>query len=62
MEPAVETAEDLIKAAKQHGLQSEPEHEVGDLQEMVRASWRLMTNNQREDLLEVFADLKEWLT
>ncbi len=37
----------LISAARQHGKDDDPEHEVGDLQDLVRAMWRLMTPSQR---------------
>ncbi len=37
----------LIAAARQHGQDDDPQHEVGDLQDLVRAMWRLMTPSQR---------------
>lgn len=37
-----------IRAAQQHGMDSEPDHEVGDLQDMVRVMWRLLPQAQRE--------------
>jgi hypothetical protein len=43
--------EALIQSAKQHGLDSEPDHEVGDLQQLVRLAWGIMTDLQRDDLL-----------
>jgi hypothetical protein len=43
--------EALIQSAKQHGLDSEPDHEVGDLQQLVRLAWGIMTDLQRGDLL-----------
>lgn len=46
--PDVET---LIKASLQHGLDSESDHEAGDLQEYLRAGWGLLTTNQRTTLL-----------
>lgn len=42
-----EPLEDLIDAAKQHGEDSEPDHEVGDLQDLLRAMWELLTPEQR---------------
>ena len=47
--PDVET---LIAASLQHGQDSEPDHEAGDLQEYVRAGWGLLTTHQRKALLE----------
>lgn len=34
-------------AAQQHGEDSEPDHEVGDLQDMLRAMWAILTPAQR---------------
>lgn len=34
-------------AAKNHGQDSEPEHEVGDLQGFLRAIWTLTSQEQR---------------
>ena len=42
-----EPLETLIEAAKQHGEDSEPDHEVGDLQDFLRAMWELLTPEQR---------------
>lgn len=41
------TIDRLINAAKQHGEDSEPDHEVGDLQDYLRAAWRIMSPAQR---------------
>lgn len=38
---------DLLGYAKQHGLDSEPEHEVGDLQDMFTVAYGLLTPEQR---------------
>lgn len=37
--PNIET---LIEAARQHGLDSEPDHEVGDLQSLLRDCWEAL--------------------
>lgn len=37
----------FIDAAKTHGIDSEPDHEVGDLQDMLRAAWDILTPAQR---------------
>lgn len=50
----VETAdlvEKIIEAAEQHGRDSEPEHEVGDLQDALREAWKRMTPAQRSDTI-----------
>ena len=36
-----------LNAAKKHGQDSEPEHEVGDLQGLLRAIWKLTSQEQR---------------
>ena len=43
--------EDLIGLAKKHGEDSEPDHEVGDLQDLLRAAWAQMTPEQRRAML-----------
>ncbi|MCE6959591.1 hypothetical protein LAZ40_11040 [Cereibacter sphaeroides] len=43
--------ETFIQAAKDHGSDSEPDHEVGDLQDMLRAAWEIMTPEQRVTLV-----------
>lgn len=47
-QPDIET---LIAASLQHGQDSEPDHEVGDLQAYLRAGWGLLTTDQRMALL-----------
>jgi hypothetical protein len=44
--PKIITTEDLIELAKQHGEDSEPDHEVGDLQELLRAAFSFMAADQ----------------
>lgn len=39
--------EALLKIAKAHGEDSEPDHEVGDLQDLLRPMWALLTPEQR---------------
>jgi hypothetical protein len=41
--------ETFIGAARQHGEDDEPDHEVGDLQQMLRAAWNIMTPGQRQE-------------
>lgn len=41
----------ILSAAKAHGENSEPDHEVGDLQAVLRAAWEIMTPGQRAALL-----------
>jgi hypothetical protein len=35
-----------LDAAQQHGEDSEPDHEVGDLQDLLRTMWSLLTPEQ----------------
>jgi hypothetical protein len=48
----------LIDAAAKHGQDSDPDHEVGDLQEFLRLAWELMTDEQCERLMAL-ADVWE---
>lgn len=55
--------EGILDAAKAHGEEGEPDHEVGDLQDVLRAAWTMMSPDQRKMLLasdEVEAVL-EWV-
>jgi hypothetical protein len=45
--------ERLIDSAAQHGRDSEPDHEVGDLQEFLRLAWSLMDEKQCESLMSL---------
>jgi hypothetical protein len=38
----------LLGAAARHGRESDPDHEVGDLQGIVQLCWSLLTKEQRE--------------
>jgi len=49
--------EQIIAAARAHGEDSEPDHEVGDLQEVLRACWSTMTQKARLSVAAKFADL-----
>jgi len=51
----------LLAAARRHGEGSEPDHEFGDVQAMLRACWLLMEPGQRVRILDEFAYLiEEW--
>lgn len=49
MSTAIDTTsiEAYLDAAKTHGEDSEPDHEVGDLQQYLRAAWAIMTPEQQ---------------
>lgn len=36
-----------IETAQRHGTDSEPDHEVGDLQDFLRAMWEILSPEQR---------------
>lgn len=50
----------ILDAAAAHGCQSDPDHEVGDLQDALRAAWQLMTEGQQAKLLLAVEDQLEW--
>lgn len=52
MKPSVTWVEDIIDGARQHGENEDPDHEVGDLQDVLRFTWGLLTEDQRLRVLE----------
>ena len=50
--------QELLDAARRHGERSDPEHEVGDLQDLLHACWRRLSPKDR---LEVFKESWELL-
>ena len=63
-QPNIEDAdlvEEIIAAAERHGEQSEPDHEVGDLQDALRAAWALLSPDQRRKVHAAhFEDHDRW--
>ena len=52
--------DELLEAARLHGEESEPEHEAGDLIEIVTACWELLSDEQRRAVhAKVMADWAE---
>lgn len=52
----------LIDAARAHGEQSEPDHEIGDLQEILLSCWEVMTPEQRSRVYKEHADkVEDWV-
>jgi hypothetical protein len=47
---AEELGQTIIESAKQHGLDSEPDHEVGDLQDVLREVVKFLTPDQVQEL------------
>jgi rRNA maturation endonuclease Nob1 len=45
---AVSAYEEVTDAAQKHGSESEPDHEVGDLQDALRVALNLLTPEQVE--------------
>jgi len=53
----------LFAAAERHGNESDPEHEVGDLQDLVRLLWSRVDVSARESIWHAVADqLETWGT
>lgn len=50
-EPWEAHLQSILDAATEHGASSEPDHEVGDLQDVLREAWALMTPEQRGRLM-----------
>jgi hypothetical protein len=51
----------LLQAAEDHGKDSDPEMEVGDLQGILYTCWRLLTPAQRSEVYKEHEDLvTEW--
>jgi hypothetical protein len=46
----VVTLDDLFEAATKHGMASEADHEIGDLQDALLAAWELMSDEQHLEL------------
>lgn len=46
-ESALQNVETYISAAETHGSFDDPDHEVGDLQQLLRAAFGIMTIEQR---------------
>lgn len=42
----------LLNAAHKHGMESEQDHEVGDLHEILRSCWVRLTPQQRKEVFE----------
>jgi hypothetical protein len=63
--PAPVTPEKLLEAAQAHGENNEPDSEVGDLQQLFHAAFRLLTPEQRvvffaSDEIRELADVPEY--
>lgn len=58
--------ETFIEAAHAHGMNSdEPDHEVGDLQELLRAAWELLSEPAKRSFVDTILadaelDVIEW--
>ena len=51
----------LLRSAEAHGIESEPDHEVGDLQDILRAAFGKLTDEQADAVAtEFFAENEEW--
>lgn len=53
--------EELLAAAKAHGDESEPDHEVGDLQGLLASCWERLTPEQQREVYGEHQELiAEW--
>lgn len=46
--------ERLLSEAKRHGQESDPDHEVGDLQDILRECWERLSEAQAKTVFEKF--------
>jgi hypothetical protein len=53
--------DELLAAAEAHGRESEADHEVGDLQDLLRSCWKRLPIASQEDVYREHADLLAWL-
>jgi len=52
----------LLDAAEAHGKESEPDHEVGDLRDILHSCWQQLSSDQRRAVFDSHSDLvAEWL-
>lgn len=55
--------EEILAAAAEHGAQSEPDHEVGDLQDVLSYCWAKLSEKNREEVYKHFKPtIDAWLT
>ena len=52
----------LLDYARQHGLESDPEHEISDLQQLLTACWNALDDKARESIYLEYARLWELST
>jgi len=50
----------LLKGAETHGLDSEPDHEVGDLQDILRSSFKLLNDSQAMSIYKEHVEIAEY--
>jgi hypothetical protein len=50
-----------LAAAEAHGRAAEADHEVGDLQDLLRSCWERLPIASQEDVYREHADLLAWL-
>jgi hypothetical protein len=55
------TVDQILRAAQNHGRESDPDHEVGDLQVLVRDLWALLTPQQRSSSFGRIIDWDEFI-
>lgn len=59
--PTGDVAERLLLAAERHGADSDPDHEAGDLRDIIREMWDLLPGPARATLYQARKDyLDDW--
>jgi len=51
----------LTAAARAHGEISEPDHEVGDLQEILTSCWKRLSHEERGGVIDDCQHILAWL-
>ncbi len=51
----------VLDAAMQHGLDSEPDHEVGDLQQAFELSFRRLSDQDQLQVIEQLKTEYDWM-
>jgi hypothetical protein len=54
-----EHLQELLDAARAHGQEDDPEHEVGDLQQILMSCWERLSAKDRFAVYREYADLVE---
>ncbi len=60
-DPTTRLLKEIMDSAEAHGLESEPDHEAGDLKNALVVAWAVMTPEQRRQVHKAhFEDHERW--